>query len=200
MTFRGFEQMVATVGRRFAGCEFRNFDVGDDQHTEQRRAKLAIAEGYARELRENIAAGRNLLIVGPCGTGKDHLAVSVIRVALGLAVDTVYIRGSDLCSQMRQHYVEHSAAVPDRFGKCELLVVSDIEPSANGSTDFEERAILELLDLRYRDMRPIVATSNLSTRVELEKKLGARAIDRLLHGADVIVTSWPSYRRGARNG
>lgn len=200
MTFRGIEQMAAIVGRRFAGCEFRNFETGDDAHTDRRRETVEKAETYAKNLRDNIANGKNLVIVGPCGTGKDHLAVAVIRVALGIGVDCQYLRGSDLCAQMRQHYLEHAKAVPDKIGKCELLVVSDVEPSANGSTDFEERAILELIDMRYRDLRPTVVTSNVTTRSELEKKVGIRAVDRLLHNAELIVTNWTSYRRGTRHG
>lgn len=192
--FRGFEQVAARVGRRFAQCSFKNFDVGSDKHTAVRRRVLKAVEQYARNLRENVQAGRNLVIRGPVGTGKDHLAASVVRVALGLSIDCVCIRGSDLCAQMRSHYLEHNTAVPVRLARTELLVISDIEPSANGCSDFEERAILELLDVRYRELRPTIVTTNADTDEKLAAVIGLRALDRLHDGALVVTTCWPSYR------
>lgn len=188
--------MCERVGKRFAGCTFATFDVGNDSYTRFRRRVKTTVENYAKRLAEHVDAGTNLLILGPRGNGKDHLAVAVIRVALGLRIGVEYIRGSALCTEMQRHYLEHKCAVPRRFSEVPILVVSDIEPTSGTGlvSAFEERALLELIDMRWRECLPTICTSNLLTRSDFDKKLGLRATDRLFDRAVIAITNWPTHR------
>ncbi|TXH55030.1 MAG: hypothetical protein E6Q97_09775 [Desulfurellales bacterium] len=188
--------MCERVGKRFAGCTFATYEIGQDKYRTRRQRVKTVVENYARSLREHHEAGTNLVIMGPKGTGKDHLAVSVVRVALGLGINVEYIRGSALYTEMRRHYCEHSAAVPQKFATVPFLVISDIEPTSDDKliSVFEERALLELIDLRWRECLPTIVTSNLESREQFDKKIGPRATDRLFDKAIVVLTCWPTER------
>lgn len=205
MTFRGFDLMCQIVGRRHARCEFANFDVGTDEWRAKRQEWLRIAMEYARDLDDHLRTGRNLILLGPVGTGKDHLAVSVLRVAVGRGISCCYRRGSMLIEEMRRSNVEKGVRVPHRYRSVPLLAISDIEPrrseSQGQATDFEERAFLDLIDSRYCAQLPTIVTTNAVGRSALNRVMGPPLVDRLLEGAIGIATSGPSYRQwGAHHG
>jgi DNA replication protein DnaC len=194
--FRGYDMMVRLVGMRHATCWFDNFDVGDDEYTGLRINAHEKAVQYARDLKDNPRSGSNLILLGSCGTGKDHLAVSVLRAAISYKMSVKYIRGSVLCSECRQHTLDTGRDVPKDIANVDLLVISDIEPNATkNATDFEERALLELVDYRYTQMLPMVITTNKKNRTELSKCIGERTVDRLWHGSVRAVMSWGTYRK-----
>lgn len=133
--------------------------------------------------------------MGSCGTGKDHLAVSVLRAAVGLGMSTRLRRGSVICAECRKSTMETNCDVPSDLWQIELLVISDIEPHADKpASDFEQRALLELIDRRYTAMLPTVITSNKKDRKQLSEAIGSRLVDRLFEGASVVPMTWDSYR------
>jgi DNA replication protein DnaC len=194
--FRGYDMMVRLVGMKHATCWFDNYNVGDDEYAGLRQSALNKARQYAIDLRDDPRSGANLILLGSCGTGKDHLAVSVLRAAISYKMSVRYIRGSVLCSECRQHTLDTGRDVPRDIASIDLLVISDIEPNANkNATDFEERALLELIDYRYTQMLPTVVTSNKKNRSELSTCIGLRTVDRLWECGTRVVMNWGSYRK-----
>jgi DNA replication protein DnaC len=187
--------MVHLVGRRFAACWFDNYEIGDDENRDDREYALDTVKEFACSLKDNPRSGTNLILMGTCGTGKDHLAVSVIRAAVAFGLSTRYERGSVLCSICRKHNLEFSEEVPLQILNVDLLVVSDLEPNPNKASDFEERALTRLIDYRYSHMLPTVVTSNLPSRSAISKIIGERIADRLFHGSIDVPMIWPSYRK-----
>lgn len=193
--FRGYEIIKKIVGKRHAQCWFDNYEIGNDEFTPQRKHALNAAKDYARSLKDNPQSGKNIIFTGSCGTGKDHLAVSILRVACSLRLATRFRRGSILCSECRKHLLENAQDVPYELWSVDVLVISDIEPHAEKpASEFERRALLELIDRRYTAMLPIVVTTNKATRSDLVDSIGERVVDRLFEGAEIVPMSWPSYR------
>jgi DNA replication protein DnaC len=193
--FLGYKTMVNAVGKRHATCWFDNYDVGTDEVAMRRQLALNAVKDYARQLESHRDTGKNLVLVGSCGTGKDHLAVSVLRVALSMKWIVRYRRGSVICSECRQSMLETSKDVPHDLWSADLLVVSDIEPHADkAASEFEQRALLELIDRRYTAMLPTIVTSNKVAKPDLIKAIGERVVDRLYENAVIVPMIWPSYR------
>lgn len=193
--FKGYDKMVQVVGKRHATCWFDNYETPNDEDVAFRKHALSEAIRYAKALKTEQRSGRNIIFAGSCGTGKDHLAVSVLRAALSYNMGAKYIRGSVLCSECRKHSLEHSQDVPYAMWNVDLLVISDIEPHAEKpATEFERRALLELIDRRYTAMLPTVVTTNKNTKPELVESIGERVVDRLYEGAVIVPMIWPSYR------
>lgn len=195
-SFEGYSVLCRIVGKRHAPCWFTNFDVGSDSYTPDRIFALEGARQYAIDMKSNPQSGQNLIMMGNCGTGKDHLAVSVLRAALSFGLSVRYVRGSVLCNECRKNMLENAVDVPHELKSVDLLVISDIEPNSNKkATEFEERALMELIDYRYTRMLPTVVTSNKTARSELVNTIGERAVDRLWEGAVKLPMFWPSYRK-----
>jgi DNA replication protein DnaC len=188
--------MVSIVGERYADCMFRNFNVGHDEDTKHReRAKHAVFE-YAADIANNRAKGRNLILFGSCGTGKDHLAAAVVRTALGSGFNVAYARGSILMDEMLEA-VKAGEVIDSKYLKWDFLLISDIEPRADKETsDFFKSKMLDLIDARYRACLPTIITSNVSNREQLVKAIGQRTVDRLLQDAVLVRMEWNSYRTG----
>jgi len=147
--FHGYSRMVSVVGRRHAECSLGNFHVGSDRWTEDRSECLKSVRQYISDLPKNIAIGRNLILTGSCGTGKDHLAAALIREALSQSIGVVFVRGCDLMKEMRQEAIANEP-LPSKYLSRDLLVISDIEPRADEVSQFGQWALYDLLDARYR--------------------------------------------------
>lgn len=195
--FTGYSRMCALVGKRFAECWFDNYVIVNDEHFALRENALQTALAYAQKLGHDPRNGTNLLLMGSCGTGKDHLAVSVIRAALGLGLNAKYERGGALCSRCLKHYLEEKEEVPYEILTADILCISDIEPqSLKRATDYEERALLRIIDYRYIHMLPTVITTNLKDKSELSAIIGTRTVSRLFEGCIDIPMFWDDYREG----
>lgn len=199
MVDSGRERMVRIVGERYADCGFSTFDVGDDKNTPKRIAARDAVREYAREIRAHREQGRNLLIVGSVGTGKDHLASAVVRMIVGTGMSVAYTRGSVLFGEIMA--AMKGADLNPKYATRDFLVVSDIEPRGDKeSSAFFQTSILDLIDERYRAKLPTIVTSNHETRETMGRIIGTRTLDRLIECATVVKCKWPSYRTGASNG
>jgi DNA replication protein DnaC len=85
--------------------------------------------------------------------------------------------------------------VIDEFAGFDILVVDEI--GVQVGTENEQNILFELLDTRYRAMRPTLLVSNENTE-GLRAFLGERLIDRVREGGRIIPMSWPSWRGSAR--
>lgn len=193
MVDAGRERMVRIVGERYADCGFTNYHVGEDSYAVKRQAAKDLAIKYAKSIIEQRSAGRNLLLVGSVGTGKDHLAAAVVRTIVGNGLSVAYARGSVLASEMLA--VMHGTPLAEKYATRDFLAVSDIEPRGDAEiSNFFQTAILDLVDERYRAKLPTIITSNIETRAAMNLAIGKRTMDRLCEDAVIIKMCWNSYR------
>jgi DNA replication protein DnaC len=141
--------------------------------------------------------GANLILFGPPGTGKSHLAA-----ALGLALvengwRVLFTRTTDLVQklQIARRDLALAAAI-DKLDKYHLLILDDI---AYISKDQAETSVLfELISARY-ERRSMLITANQPfgdwNRIFPDPAMTLAAIDRLVHHSTVLEMNVESYRR-----
>lgn len=189
------ERMGRLVGERYANCGFSNFEVGNDKDTASRKNALESVRKYAVDIEEHKKTGTNLILIGGCGTGKDHLTTAVLRHAITRGMDVAFTRGSTLAEKMIQAGTGGDR-LDERFVRCDLLAISDFEPKGKETASAMVLAgYLELIDERYRRMRPTIISSNILDRVSMAKAIGMRVVDRLLDGGIVVRMEWESARK-----
>lgn len=191
-----WNDVLRRIGRRYAHCEFANFQA---DLPEQKRVLCAI-QLYLEAWEENRAQGRGMLLHGPVGTGKDHLAVAAMRVVatkfLGV---THWIDGQFFYATMRDvigsDSSESDAIKP--FTTPDVLLISDPLPAANDKavSDFQQSALWRIIDRRYRDWKPTWVTMNAKDATEVAAKIGVQITERLGHGALICFCDWPSARK-----
>jgi DNA replication protein DnaC len=153
---------------------------------------LALAAGDAW-----LERGANILVFGPPGTGKSHLASALghalvdngYRVLFGRTVELV----QRLQAARRELALPAALAKLDRF---DLLVLDDL--SYVRKDQAETSVLFELIAERY-ERRSLLITANqpFSAWGEVfpEPAMTVAAIDRLVHHATIFELNVESYRR-----
>ena len=141
--------------------------------------------------------GDNLLVFGPPGGGKSHLAAAI---GLGLIENgwrVLFVRTTDLVQrlQVARRELALEAAIA-RLDKYHLLILDDL---AYVTKDQAETSVLfELISARY-ERRSVLITANQPfgewNRIFPDPAMTLAAVDRLVHHATILELNVESYRR-----
>ena len=138
----------------------------------------------------------SVLIAGPCGTGKSHLAQAIGHCAVRLDRDVVFTTQANMLGQLHAARATNTYEKKLRaFIKVDLLIIDDfgLKPLQAQQDEDLHAVIAE----RYEN-RSTIVTSNLDFEEWGEafpnKIIGAATLDRLRHGAYRLVLDGKSYR------
>ena len=142
---------------------------------------------------------RNLLICGPTGTGKTHLAQAIVHEACRQGFDAIFTSVSKLLQHLNGGRADGTY---DRrlqsYLRPELLVLDDFGLKALQSPAPSD--LYDIIDSRY-EQGSILLTSNRAPTewpdVFLDPLLASAALDRLGDRAEVILMTGTSYRAKA---
>lgn len=143
--------------------------------------------------------GANLILFGPPGGGKSHLASAIGLALIEKGWKVLFTRTSDLVQRLqvarRELALEAALARLERF---DLLVLDDI---AYVSKDQAETSVLfELISARY-ERRSMLITANQPFgewgKIFPDPAMTLAAVDRLVHHATIFEMNVESYRRRA---
>jgi DNA replication protein DnaC len=179
---------------RFIGKTFANYRTDSEG---QERA-LRVCREYAGNFSRHLRTGGSLILSGQPGTGKSHLAGAVLQAILPQHVGA-YVTLMDLIRGLRDTWRRDSEITENQFlARLEaipLLVIDEI--GVQYGTDGERAILFDVLDRRYRNMRPAILMTNLS-KDEFQVAIGDRVFDRLTEVARWVPFEWGSFRSQAR--
>ncbi len=141
--------------------------------------------------------GANLLLFGPPGTGKSHLASAIGLALIENGYRVLFTRTTDLVQKLQQARrdldLESALAKLDKF---DLLILDDF---AYVTKDQAETSVLfELISIRY-ERRSMLITANQPfgewNKVFPDPAMTLAAVDRLVHHATIFEMNVESYRR-----
>lgn len=138
----------------------------------------------------------SVLIVGPCGTGKSHIAQALGHCAIRAGYDVLFTNTSRMLAQINAARATNS--FERQFAKLagvDLLIIDDF--GLKPLTGIQDEDFHEVISERY-ERRSTIVTSNLDVPEWPDafpnRILGAATIDRLRHGAYKVVLEGKSYR------
>lgn len=140
-----------------------------------------------------------LVLRGPVGTGKTHLAAAVVNVVAARGVPACFFVVADLLDLLRAAY-DPEADCPgyDRLmtlvKTAPLLVLDDL--GAEKATDWAREKVYQIVDYRYRNRLPTVITTNARADT-LDERVESRMLDRALTTLIVLETADYRRRKGA---
>jgi DNA replication protein DnaC len=146
-----------------------------------------------------IAKGANVLMFGPPGGGKSHLAAAIGLALIENGWRVLFTRTTELVQKLqvarRELQLESAINKLERF---DLLILDDL---AYVTKDQAETSVLfELISARY-ERKSMLITANQPfgewNRIFPDPAMTLAAVDRLVHHATIFEMNVESYRRKA---
>jgi DNA replication protein DnaC len=138
----------------------------------------------------------NVLLVGPSGTGKTHLATALGMAACAQGKRVRFWRVTELMTMLREAEQERQLLrLRSQLTKLDLLILDELGyvPASKAGAEL----LFDVIATAY-ERTSVVLTTNLGfehwTEVLGNERLTGAALDRLTHRCTIIETAGESYR------
>jgi DNA replication protein DnaC len=160
----------ARVPEHYRHCDFESYETDNDVrdatpnqlaawNRNRAEAKL-IVQGFASEF--PVGNEHGLLLMGPCGVGKTHLAVSAMKSIVRRGHSGLFYDYRELLKAIQDSYNPESQvtemSVLEPVLKAEILVLDDVGSSKPSAWALE--TVGHVLNTRYNEKRVTLLTTN----------------------------------------
>lgn len=201
----------ANIPRRYRHCTLKNFEIHNDSHKDALKISRQFIKNYpVQEV--------GLLFIGPCGVGKTHLAVAILRELIEKKhVPCSFYDFRELIKEIQGTYTPDSpmteSEVLASVFQSELLVLDEL--GAKRTSAWIEEIIFYIINRRYNHKKLTIFTSNYLDTEEGEEdkrdsfykkgedslvdRIGVRLRSRLYEMCKIVEMRGDDYRKFAKS-
>jgi DNA replication protein DnaC len=198
---------AARIPRRYQQCSLGNF--------EKHHATQETARQFARRFVQKYPLGEmGLLLTGPCGTGKTHLAISVLKELITeRGLTCLFYDFQDLLKEIQGSYGPESTLRENQILQpvftADVLLLDDL--GAQKPTAWVRDTVGHIINHRYNNRRVSLFTTNRRvapddevesgrggrelTEATLLDQIGQRIHSRIHEMCKVVPIEGPDYRK-----
>jgi DNA replication protein DnaC len=186
----------AKIPRRYADCHFQSYKAKNPSQERAFKYSWKLAMEYP-------AVERGLLLMGPVGIGKTHLAVSTLKALTERGFSCRFYEFGALLKEIQNSYNPVSQVselkVLQPIFDAEILVLDEI--GASKPTDWVRDTMAHIINTRYNDKKLTIFTTNYlddrkADRDEtLEDRIGVRLRSRLFEMCKTVHLEGQDFRR-----
>ena len=145
----------------------------------------------------HVQHGDGLFFSGAPGTGKDHLAVAMLKRAKHIGFHCRWLDCpsfyADVADCYRQGSARSAVALVRELSTWDVLCLSD--PVVRGMTESQVSTLGRIVNNRWLAAKSTWVTCNALDLKWADQKFGDRTMSRLLDGAVRIYCDWEDYRK-----
>jgi DNA replication protein DnaC len=183
--FTDYRLNKANIPRRFWNKTFENFSAKDAS----RRRLFEHFQRFVKSFNFEKEFPKGLLMIGQVGSGKSHLAVSIVRDVIAKGYTGLYYNSPDLLRDIRATFNNEGGMTEDdlldEIDGVDLLVLDDL--GAENVSGFVLDRFYLIINKRYEGCKPVILTTNLELE-ELRNRMGERIVSRLIEMCQIINT------------
>jgi DNA replication protein DnaC len=199
----------AGIPKRYQNCSLASFEVHNDSH----RDALKISRQFVKNFP---AQEVGLVFIGPCGVGKTHLGVAIIRELIEKKkAPCVFYDFRELIRDIQSTYTQDSTIseteVLAPVFEASVLVLDEL--GAKRTTAWVEDMVFYIINQRYNQKKLTIFTSNYPDTEEeadgrdalykkgaetLVDRIGVRLRSRLYEMCKVVEMWGDDYRKVAK--
>ena len=168
------------IGKLIDRQSFENFSLDgyDDDTREIMNANLIIAKRYAETFSKD---SKNLLLIGPTGTGKTHLSTAIAKTVIEAGFEVLYDSAQNIMSSFEEDKFKSGFGPYEpkatKYLECDLLIIDDL--GTEFISQFTLSALYNLLNSRMNKGMPTIISTKLD-RGSLEKIYEDRIFSRII--------------------
>jgi len=179
--------------RRFTAYEKAVFGGYLDDATDRDAVRACMS--YCADIKAMAKVGHGLMLNGPCGVGKTHLAACICNDVIGKGYKPLMLNPNVLSDDGAKKFGGFTPMLEELAENNDLLVLDDL--GRESSSGWMQGRVFEAVDYFYRMRVPLIVTTNYTTEF-LTRPTGEHSkpiIDRLKERCNRVEVKGPNRRQ-----
>ncbi|HMT03837.1 MAG TPA: ATP-binding protein [Burkholderiales bacterium] len=179
----------AAIPPRFEKVTFANYIVDNDNQLNVKK----LMQDFADNISDNLKIGRNVIISGNIGNGKNHLAIATAKVAIENGYIALFTTVGEMIDKVNAGNWNKDGTI-NKYTVPDLLILDEV---TFGLNSVEQSHLFKVITRRYELMKSTIILSNLSIKeLATKEALSERIVDRLRENNGILLNcTWKSYRK-----